>query len=57
MKTEYMMRTRESKQDKQRVEVERDNALIKIEVLNQEKVSSTSNVLMHLIINVYRYPP
>ncbi|KAE9152891.1 hypothetical protein PF006_g2912 [Phytophthora fragariae] len=38
MRTEYMMRTRESKQDKQRVEVERDNALIRIEVLNQEKI-------------------
>ncbi|GMF37564.1 unnamed protein product [Phytophthora fragariaefolia] len=39
LRTEYMMRTRESKQDKQRVEVERDNALIKIEILIQEKVS------------------
>lgn len=38
MRTEYMVRTRESKQDKQRVEVERDNALIIIEILKQEKV-------------------
>ncbi|KAG7378484.1 hypothetical protein PHYPSEUDO_010059 [Phytophthora pseudosyringae] len=38
MRTEYMMRTRESKQDKQRVEFERDNALIHIQILKQEKI-------------------
>lgn len=37
MRTEYMMRSRESKQDKQRVEIERDNALLQIEILKQEK--------------------
>ncbi|KAG1690330.1 hypothetical protein DVH05_028211 [Phytophthora capsici] len=37
MRTEYMARTRESKQDKQRVEVERDNALIQVHILELEK--------------------
>ncbi|GMF10442.1 unnamed protein product [Phytophthora lilii] len=43
MRTEYMMRTRESNQDKQRMEVERDNALIRIEILKQEKVGYRSD--------------
>ncbi|KAK1948172.1 hypothetical protein P3T76_000462 [Phytophthora citrophthora] len=37
MRTECMMRTRESKQDKQRVEIERDNALIQVHILELEK--------------------
>ncbi|KAL3673467.1 hypothetical protein V7S43_001177 [Phytophthora oleae] len=37
MRTEYMVRTRESKQDKQRVEIERDNALIQVQILQLEK--------------------
>ncbi|KAG2924000.1 hypothetical protein PC114_g4622 [Phytophthora cactorum] len=38
LRTEYMMRTRESKQGIQRVEIERDNALLLIEILKQEKI-------------------
>jgi hypothetical protein len=40
LRTEHMMQTRESKQDKQRLEIERDNALLQIEILKHEKVSS-----------------
>ncbi|RLN54376.1 hypothetical protein BBJ28_00009722 [Nothophytophthora sp. Chile5] len=38
MRTEYMMRTRESKQDKQRVETQRDTALLQIESFKYEKL-------------------
>ncbi|ETL34112.1 hypothetical protein L916_13612 [Phytophthora nicotianae] len=38
LRTEYMLRTRESKHSLQRVEIERDDALLQIEILKQEKM-------------------